>query len=102
MTESDTDDLRAHIDREVAASLIWQDDVLSQEQARNLSYYFGNPLGDEAEGRSQCRRRGVFVVGDARGGEEHLLPGEKQHREGQHQPAAAIALRRARRARYAR
>ena len=62
MTESDTDDLRAHIDREVAASLIWQDDVLSQEQARNLSYYFGNPLGDEAEGRSQLVSWDVFEV----------------------------------------
>jgi hypothetical protein len=60
MTESDTDDLRAHINREVAASLIWQDDVLSQEQARNLSYYFGNPLGDEAEGRSQLVSWDVF------------------------------------------
>lgn len=58
----DNDDLRAHIEREVSSSTLILDSELSDAQGRALSYYFGLPLGDEAEGRSQLVSWDVFEV----------------------------------------
>lgn len=56
------DDLRRIVDREVSNASIWQRNVLSDEQDRNLRYYLGMPLGNEVDGRSKYTSWDVFEV----------------------------------------
>jgi len=49
----DQDELLAHIEREEAACLVHFSSLLSEQRRKAMQYYYGQPYGDEIEGRSQ-------------------------------------------------
>ena len=53
-------ELLALAQRELDSASGWTGTKLAEARRRNLNAYFGNPRGDEREGRSQVRSRDVF------------------------------------------
>jgi len=62
MTKMTDDELRSAVDHEVSESAAWTGSALAGERERNLSYYLGQPLGNEVPGRSQVVSWDVFEV----------------------------------------
>lgn len=62
MAKMTEDELRSAIDQEVADSAAWTGSQLAADRERNLSYYHGQPMGNEVEGRSQVVSWDVFEV----------------------------------------
>lgn len=53
---------RSVIDAEVTQAAAWTNTVMADDLERNLSYYHGQPLGNEVDGRSQVVSWDVFEV----------------------------------------
>ena len=62
MTKMTDSELRAVIDHEVSESSAWTGSALAGDRERNLQYYYGLPLGNEVDGRSQVVSWDVFEV----------------------------------------
>lgn len=62
MAKMNDDALRQVVDAEVSDASMWSGSALVQERERNLAYYYGLPMGNEVEGRSQVVSRDVFEV----------------------------------------
>lgn len=56
------DNLRTVLDHEIERSVSWASSTIREDQARNLQYYLGLPLGNEVEGRSQARSWDTFEI----------------------------------------
>lgn len=62
MAKMTDDALRSIIDHEVSESTTWAGSALAGDRERNLQYYYGLPLGNEVDGRSQVVSWDVFEV----------------------------------------
>lgn len=62
MSKMTDDDLRRVIEAEVSESAAWSSSNLAADRERNLQYYYGLPMGNEVEGRSQVVSWDVFEV----------------------------------------
>ena len=62
MTKMTDTELRLVIDAEVSEASAWSGSSLAADRERNLQYYYGMPMGDEVEGRSQVVSWDVFEV----------------------------------------
>jgi hypothetical protein len=62
MAKMTDDELRQVIDHEVSESAAWAGSVLAGDRERNLQYYYGLPMGNEVDGRSQVVSWDVFEV----------------------------------------
>lgn len=64
----DQDELLAHIEQEEANCLVHFTSLLSEQRRKALQYYYGQPYGDEVEGRSQV------VTTEVKDAVEGILP----------------------------
>ena len=55
-------ELRLVIDAEVAEASAWSSSTLATDREQNLAYYYGQPMGNEVDGRSQVVSWDVFEV----------------------------------------
>lgn len=62
MAKMNDDELRSIIDAEVSDASAWSGSTLADDRERNLEYYYGLPMGNEVEGRSQVVSWDVFEV----------------------------------------
>lgn len=62
MAKLTDDELRQVIDAEVAEASAWSSSTLAADREQNLQYYYGQPMGNEVEGRSQVVSWDVFEV----------------------------------------
>lgn len=62
MPKMNEDGLRQVIDAEVSEASAWSNSVLAQDREQNLQYYYGQPMGNEVDGRSQVVSWDVFEV----------------------------------------
>src|SRR6185437_4869652 len=62
------DDLLAHIEREEANCLVHFTSLLSEQRRKAMQYYYGQPYGNEVEGRSQV------VTTEVKDAVEGILP----------------------------
>ena len=62
MPKMSQDELRSVIDAEVSDAAAWSGSILAADRERNLEYYYGLPMGNEVEGRSQVVSWDVFEV----------------------------------------
>lgn len=62
MPKMNDDHFRSVIDQEVSQSVAWSNSVMADDRERNHSYYHGQPMGNEVEGRSQVVSWDVFEV----------------------------------------
>lgn len=62
MAKMSQDELRSIIDAEVSDAAAWSGSILAADRERNLEYYYGLPMGNEVEGRSQVVSWDVFEV----------------------------------------
>lgn len=62
MAQMTDDTLRRLLDQEIQQSVTWASETIREEQARNLAYYLGYPMGNEVSGRSQVVSWDVFEV----------------------------------------
>jgi hypothetical protein len=64
----DQDELLAHIEREEAACIVHFTSLLSEQRRKAMQYYYGQPYGNEVEGRSQV------VTTEVKDAVEGILP----------------------------
>jgi hypothetical protein len=95
MAKLTDDELRQIVDGEVSEAAAWAGTNLADERERNLSYYYGLPMGSEVAGRSQVVSWDVFEViesalpsllepffaGDHIGEYEPVKPGDEAYAE---------------------
>ena len=62
MTKMTDDELRSAVDHQVSESAAWTGSQLAADRERNLSYYHGQPMGNEVPGRSKVVSWDVFEV----------------------------------------
>jgi hypothetical protein len=62
MAKMNDDELRQVIDAEVSEASAFSGSSLAAEREQNLNYYYGRPMGNEVEGRSQVVSWDVFEV----------------------------------------
>lgn len=62
MAKMNDSELRTVIDSEISDAAAWSGSILAADRERNLQYYYGLPMGNEVEGRSQVVSWDVFEV----------------------------------------
>src|SRR4051812_5346037 len=65
MTE---DELLAHVEREEADCIVHYTSLLSEQRRKAMAYYYGQPYGNEVEGRSQV------ITTEVKDAVESILP----------------------------